>query len=254
MSCLSTATTTGSAYACAASVRMPATTNNVTSAFMSELHRRTGAAGESCDRLVARRITDAPRDAYARRDFAAEVVIEPHAGIAMRRRQVRDLDRCCHRPARDRAPTESEEPIRADVGEVLDTERDVTRLARTESRFTAPADGEALRRRHHDHAAVESHALGRGQAQLEPARDSDAGLQRAPGHRIGAHADLIERRARVAEQTRVTDADLFERVREQFVREVGVEPVVLVLDAEAFAQLDPFAHGVDARLAMLGAQ
>jgi len=58
-----------------------------------ELHRRAGPAGEAGDRLVSCRIADAQPDAQARSDLACDVVVEAHAGIAVARGKVRDLDR-----------------------------------------------------------------------------------------------------------------------------------------------------------------
>src|SRR4051812_6954407 len=107
-----TASTTGSAAANRATRRIARKMR----CFILELHRRARSTGESGDVLVARRVADADAEAHTGTDLPRDVVIEPYAGVRLGGRQIRDLDGGGHRPGRHRAPPETEERVRADIG------------------------------------------------------------------------------------------------------------------------------------------
>src|SRR5258706_13305983 len=84
-----------------------------------------------------------------------------------------------------------------------------------------------------------------GRAAYNPTADLEPGLGRArrrgrAGHRRG-----------VAEQARITDAQLLERIGPQLVREVGVDAIVAIFERLAAdgarTVVDPLAHRVNAR-------
>src|SRR5450432_2910090 len=169
MSVPSTASTTGSLRCWAnAGALASMQIRNSLRIWLLEIHVGADATGDARDLLDARRIADAHAEPHAAADLVRDVVVQPHAGRSIRRRQVRDLDRRRHREFRHCAPAEPEEAARADVLHRFDPDRDMTPVAIADSELAAATDPDAARSRHHHHACVEQEALDRREPELEP--------------------------------------------------------------------------------------